>query len=128
MGILSLAFVITSVILGNILFGVFIAIAAFSVALHSKKLPQVFEFELGPKGVRINNKLYPYQSLKAFWVKDEEYDDEIIFRSEKAFMPYIIIPMAGQNQEIVRDYLLDYLPEEEMAEPLSHRLLEYFGI
>lgn len=128
LGILTLAFAITAVILNNILFAVFIAIASFSIALHSKKPPEVYDFELGPKGVRINNKIYLYKSLQSFWVKDEAYDDEIIFRSEKAFMPYIVIPMGGQNPEIIRNYLLDYLPEEEMAEPFSHRLLEYLGI
>jgi hypothetical protein len=127
LGILALAFSITSIILGNVLFAVFILVAAFSAALHSRKPPEIFTFELNPKGIRINDKIYPYQTLRSFWIDDEIYFDQMIVRSEKKLMPHLIIPLGNMDLVSVREYMLNYLPEEEMREPFTHKLLEYFG-
>ena len=42
-------------------------------------------------------------------------------------MPYIIIPLGDADPETVRNFLLEYLNEEEHSEPLSHKLMEYLG-
>jgi hypothetical protein len=126
LGILAVAFAIAALIFGNILFAILILVASFSVALHAKKNPEVFEFELNPKGVRINNKLYPYNSLQSFWVEDE-IGREILIKSKKAFMPFIVLPLADQDPDEIRDYLINFIDEEVMSEPLAHKFLEYLG-
>ena len=44
-------------------------------------------------------------------------------------MPYIIIPYDSMktDPDEIRDYLLEYLNEEEMDEPLSNKILELIG-
>jgi hypothetical protein len=127
LGILALAFSVTSIILGNILFAVFILVAAFSAALHAKRPPEIFDFEINQKGIRVNDTLYPYQTVNAFWIEDEISFDQLIVRSNKKLMPYLILPLADMDHELIREYLLDYMPEEEMREPFTHKLLEYLG-
>ena len=43
-------------------------------------------------------------------------------------MPLIIVPLGGEaDPEEVREYLLEYLNEEEMEENASQRFLESLG-
>lgn len=126
LGILSVAFALTSVILGNIIFGVLIIVSAFSIALHAKRPPEMYEFELNPKGVRINDKIYLYQTLEAFWI-EEEFNPQIILRSSKKLMPYIFIPLGDENVDLVRNYLIQVLEEEPMRESLFHKIGEFLG-
>ena len=67
--------------------------------------------------------------LESFWVEDTEYHDKIILRSKKPLSPFIIIPFDSTttDPESIRDYLLDYLDEEELEEPLHQILMEWLG-
>ena len=127
LAILALAFSLTAVILGNIVFAVLIIVSAFSIALHAKKTPDIYEFELNTKGVRINDKIYPYQTLEAFWI-EEEFNPQIILRSNKKLMPYIFIPLGDEDIDLVRNYLIQVLEEKPMRESLFHKIAEFLGV
>ena len=77
----------------------------------------------------INNKLYLYNSLESFWVEDnEEYGaPKLLIKSKKMFATHIIIPIKQVSPSEVRDYLIKYLDEEEDSEPLSQKIVEFFG-
>jgi len=77
----------------------------------------------------VGETLYPYSTLESFWVIDEEINDRILIRSQKVFMPFLILPYESTeiNPDDIRDYLLDYIDEEELEEPLSQILMERLG-
>ena len=128
-GIIAIGIAILAVYFGNFLFALVILIGAFASVLHAHTKPKIITFKISRKGVRTGSVMYPYSSLDSFWVIDEEINDRIIFRSNKMFMPYLILPFESTktNPEAIRDFLLDYLDEEELEEPLSQKIIEILG-
>ncbi len=128
LGIIAAGSALMAIVLGNFLFAILIIVAAFALALHATKTPDLISFEINEKGIVIDTTFYPYSSLKSFWL-DEEYNlrDTLIVKSSRLFMPYIVIPLEEISPVEVREFLLDFLEEEEMHEPLLQKLVEYFG-
>lgn len=128
-GIIAFGGVVLSLYFANYLFALiiilFVAISFTLVRRH----PQFLPFEISRRGVRAGHVIYPYSMLDSFWVEDGEYHDKILFKSKKPLSPFIIIPFDSTvtNAEMIRDYLLDYLDEEELEEPLHQIIMEWFG-
>ena len=95
--------------------------------MHAGKKPSLLHCILDKRGLRIDNMLYPYQSLQSFWITDDEENAKLIIESNKSLMPYIILPLPQGGTDRVRDFLLDVVDEEEHYEPLSHRVMDYLG-
>jgi len=126
-GVIAVAIAVTSVILDNVLFAIFILIGAFSLALHSAKKPNVMEFSVNQKGLLVGNKLYLYSDLDSFCINNDGPFINLLIKSKKIVMPYIIVPVDGERAEEIKNFLKNFLAEEELHEPLSHRVLEYLG-
>lgn len=124
-GVFALAIAVIAIFLGNVLFGVFVILAAISVAIHTVRKPRLIDYALTERGVLIDKKVYPYDTLEAFWI--DEDDSRLIIRSEKALMPYLVLPFREDDEDDIQNVLIEYLDEEEMHEPLSHKILEYVG-
>jgi len=130
-GIVAVAGAILAIYFSNVLFAIVILIGAFASMLHGHSKPKVLVYEIGRKGIKVGEVLFPYSSLESFWVIDEEDNsqDKIFLKSQKFLMPLIIMPFDSRELEAdsIRDYLLDYLDEEELEEPLSQIIMERFG-
>jgi len=129
LGIVAIGAIVLAFYFGNILFGIIIIIFSITSGLLAKRKPQLLDFEISRQGVRAGSLLYPFSNLESFWVQDTEFDDVIIFRAKKGFQDFIIIPFDSMetDPELIRDYLLDYLDEEEMEEPFLQKLMEFLG-
>jgi hypothetical protein len=127
--IVSIGAIILSFYFGNILFGIIIILFAITSALHANKQPAIFDFEINRQGVKIGHVLFPYHNLDTFWVQDTEDDDVIIFRTKKSVQPFLLLPFDSTeiDAEELRDYLLDYMDEEKMEEPLLQKFMEFLG-
>lgn len=128
-GIVAIAGAILSVYFENLLFGILILLAGFTAILQGHTKPRIMNIEITRKGVRIDDLIYPYSSLQSFWVIDEEINDRILIRSSKPLMPIIVLPFDSTkvDPDEIRDYLLDYLDEEELDEPFFQKIMELFG-
>lgn len=132
LGIITIASAILSIYFGNILFAIVILLSAFTMILHLQSEHSEIEVSVNKKGIRINNTLYPHTTLESFWIEEEEeienIPNQIIIKSQKTLVPLIIIPMPDEvDPDELREYLLNYLDEEELDEPFSHRLMEFLG-
>lgn len=125
--IITISLAAAAFILQNVLFGVLIVISGILLMVYSVKKPETLECELNQTGLRVNEKLYPYPTLKSFWISHESAPEKLILQSKKAVMPYIIIPLNNVDPVEVREVLLDVLPEEEHHEPLSEKVMNYLG-
>ena len=87
-------------------------------------------FQITRKGIFVDNSQIPFSLIDSFWVIDEEVDDKILIKSKKALSPLIIIPFDSEitDADEIRDYLLDYIHEEEMYEPLHQKIMEFIGL
>ena len=128
LGIVTVAVFIASLLLKNFLFGLFALLAGFSLALYSARKPEMAEFVIDHRGIKINKTLYDFENLKHFWVHYEpQYKKELILESNKTFMHHITIPLANENPVEIREYLLQYLPEEKIEESLIDILGKLLG-
>lgn len=128
LGIIAVSAAVVAVLFKNFLFALLIIIGAFTMALLSSRKPQELTFSLTPRGIVIGDSLYPYQMLVGFWIRNREGAHPILIVDARRFMtPHLVIDLNGVDAEQVHAYLLEHLPEEELEEPLSQRLLEMFG-
>lgn len=103
----------------NILFLVVILLGFFSFYIYAKKEPRTIKFKIDEKGIEIDGKLHDFDSLRSFWVfYNPPEEKEISFRSRKTFFPYLRIPLADENPNEIRKYLLRFLPEKHHVESI----------
>lgn len=121
--IIAAAIMVASIMLGNILFAIFVLVATGALLVQTMKHPQEVEFALTERGVQINSTLYPYSTLESFWATE---DALLIIKSEKTFMPHLVIPFHPEDEDTIRGILLQVMEEEEqyesIAEVIMHRL------
>ena len=70
LGVIILASAITSFIYTNYFFGLFLIIGGILLGTFAVKKPDLVFYELNEKGLKIRNRLYSYNNIKAFWVKE----------------------------------------------------------
>jgi hypothetical protein len=128
-GIIAFGGIILSVFFNNFLFALIILLFTVISFVMVQRPPRLLVFEVSRKGIRAGNVLYPYSMLDSFWIEDTEYHDKILFKSRKPLTPLLVIPFDSTqtNPEQIRDFLLDYIDEEELEEPLHQILMEWFG-
>ncbi len=126
-GIIALGGAILAIIFGNLLFGILIIVGALTLILYALRHPRHVSFEINARGIVLDGALFPYQTLESFWIHEHRVPNKLIVKSQKVFMPFITIPLEGVTAADVRDLLNDYIPEEEVHESLSERVMEMLG-
>ncbi|MFA6554549.1 MAG: hypothetical protein WCS89_03505 [Candidatus Paceibacterota bacterium] len=126
-GIITLALSAVAIILGNVITGIFVLVAAVALVIHASHPPREIYHEINDRGIMVNDRFFPFLSLESFWIPHDEMPSKIIVKSRKTFMPYIIIFIDEIDPEIVREVLLKYIAETEHHEHFLHKLLERWG-
>lgn len=127
-GIVSISLTITSVILGNIIFGILVLLSAFTLSLFASRPPSTLHVVINEKGITRGKVRYPFQTLQSFWIDTDHPHKKIILRSEKLFMPLIIVPLGDEvDVEELHEKLSNFLSEEFHSLPFIERILEYLG-
>jgi len=126
--IISVGIIVVLVIYNNILFAILIFISAFTLSLQATRRPQLINFEINSSGILINNKKYIYDYLDSYWIKEKNDDEppQIILKSKKTFMLYIIISLDNVDVQKVDGFLTDYLTKEEHHEPIPYKIAKFF--
>jgi len=127
-GIVTVSIAVASIIFGNIIFGILILISAFALSLFATRPPSTLHVVVDEKGVTREHVRYPYSTLKSFWIDVEHPHKKIILRSDRMFMPLIIIPLSDDvDADELHDTLMQVLPEEFHSIPFIEKVLEYLG-
>jgi hypothetical protein len=127
-GIIAVSIALVSIIFGDLIFGILILIAAFTLCLYAARPPRMVHFELNRRGLLIDKRLYPYDTIESFWIEERTVHSRLLLKSKKTMMPYIIVPLSADlNLEDLQQFLLQYLKQKEHHEPLSHQIIEYLG-
>lgn len=128
LAIIGLALIIISIIMDNYLFAILLLISFFAVVLHSHKEPSVLECEINKNGITLGKELMPYPTLESFRVeKENSLPPKLLIKSHKFFTPLIAVYITDADPDEISNYLTYFLPEEDLHEPLSHHIMEYFG-
>lgn len=129
-GIIVVSLAAISIIYDNALFGVFILIAGTMLILTARKEPRLLDYELTEKGLLINDTMHPHSEFHSFWVAESKFaPPKLLLRTNKWANPMLIITIETDyvDADRVRDFLLDYIPEEKMEESLSMKFMEFLG-
>jgi hypothetical protein len=126
-GIIAISISILAFFFHNALFGILILLAAAILVFYTVREPENVDYEINKRGIMVNKDLHPYLTLEAFWIETRTGEPKIILHSKKALMPYIIIPLHNDDVDEVADVLREFLEEKELAEPTSHKIMEYLG-
>lgn len=128
LGLIAVAGAVASLLFSNVLFAILILISAFVLAVFASRKPNLVTFAVTQRGVRIDDALYPYQSLTSFGIDDSHpTTPKLILESRKKLAPKLTIPIEADMADDIHDFLINFLPEEDHAEPLTHRVMEYLG-
>lgn len=126
--LISLAIVIISFMAHNAFFAILVIISTAILMSFSLSAPKIVQININQKGITVEKERYPFATLDSFWIESvDEENQKILFRSKKILMPLIILPLEEHHHLDVREFLLQYLPEVEMHEPLSHKIMEKLG-
>lgn len=126
---LAAAIIITvAILLQNYLLGFLIVLATFLIVTQAKKEPGILNVEISEAGIRLGDKEHSFESIGAFWMK--EVGDEvilIILTSENLHhLRSIPIPPEFDPLEI-REYLLNFVEEQELRESFTDRIIKFMG-
>ncbi len=133
LGIIVVTSSLAAIIYENYFFAVLIILSGVLLGFFAKKKPDVVEYEINTRGLRIRTRLYPFENIKSFWIQiphpDENNPKELLFiKSERLFMPVISIPIEISMANEIRENMLDRnIPEEEMREHASEKIMDYLG-
>jgi len=127
LGVIVVAGSITSIIFANYFFAALLVISGVLLGFFAIKKPEMVTYELNNKGLKIKNRLYPYEKMKAFFVQTER--KPILFiKSERYFMPVLAIPIEFGHAHGIRNILLNKeVTEEKMEEHAYEKIMEHLG-
>ncbi len=129
LGIVAVSVALTSILFSNILFAILIIVAAYTIGIIARTPPELVEFELSDRGIRVGDALHRYDEIISFWVEDELGKEPLLLVDTIKFMsPNLIIPIEGIDPHLVRTFLQERVEEVPMKEPVSHKILEFLGI
>jgi len=128
LGILTLAGTVTAILLNNMLLGILLLVGGLVMAILSMRDPRIIPHAVTLRGLRVDDKLYPYSTLESYYIEDDpNLGPQLLIKSEKLLMPLIVIPLPEEYVDEIEDIIAERLPEEHLEEPLAHKLLEFFG-
>ncbi len=127
-GIITVGLVFASILLDNFLFAILVLISGLAVILYGARRPRKILFSLAPRGLQIENRLFPYENLKSFWLHYEPpYKKILIVESKKVFAPSISVPLGDVNPNTIRDHLLKFLKEQRHEETFTQTIMRLIG-
>lgn len=128
-GIVCISVAIVALLLGNPLFSLLVLIAGMVMALATLRGVTLVPYAVTTRGVRVEDKLYPYSALESYFISEEDEDNPLLLvKSQKFFMPLMVIPIPPEYIDEVEELIANRLPEEPMEEPFLHRLMELIGL
>lgn len=106
----------------NLLFAIFIGIAAVLMLVWGRRRPLRRAFALDKKGLHIDDRIYPFHDFSSFAL----YEDALLMHPKSRVRPYFSIIIPHDKGDEIREYLLVFLPEveytESFVEIISHWL------
>lgn len=114
----------------NYLFAFIVVLTGVLIGFFAVREPQLTHVEISEVGIKEDDQLYPYEQLESFWIDVNEYGEgHLLIESTRLVLPVIALPLPPDaDLSILRDVLLHFLPEDELKEPLVHKLVDHMGL
>jgi hypothetical protein len=128
-GTVAVGLIVTAIILTNYLFAFLIGISTFLMISLAAKKPLSLPVEISHHGVKIYNEMHPYESLYSFWITyNKKNQPLLLLLSNKPISPILSITVDENiNLLELREYLSEFIEEQEMKESLTDRIINKIG-
>jgi hypothetical protein len=128
LGVIVIATAVASVMFGNVLFALLVVIAGITTAVAAAKRPRVIPFGVSVRGVKIDEDLFPYTTLKAYFIDEEDaHGPQLILQTQKRFTPLIVVPIPAEYVDDVEDIIRERLAEKHLEQPFFMHILDRLG-
>ncbi|MFZ3011558.1 MAG: hypothetical protein WA060_00980 [Minisyncoccia bacterium] len=124
---------IASIIFENYFFATLLVLGGLLLGWFAVKKPETVTYELNEKGLKIHDRLYPYESIRAFWIQVDftpgsNVKPMFFIHSERAFMPVLSMPIDKDIAEDIHSIMTSKeIAEVEMKEHPSEKIMEVLG-
>ncbi|MFP4539827.1 MAG: hypothetical protein ACLFNN_02730 [Candidatus Paceibacterota bacterium] len=125
--IISGSAVFAAVMLNNLIFAAFLAVAAFALLTMASIPPKNIKVKIKKRGIAIGKKYYPYENLESFYINDFEEPPRLFLKSKSLLSPLIVTQLGEIEEEEVEETLLKKLKKEYLQESFFQKLLERLG-
>ena len=125
--IITIAISVVSIIMNDVLFGVFVLLAGFALALYSTREPRIIRASVNDKSIRVNNIVFPFSEIQAFCVATDINYPSLVLTLKKPIMPHVVIPLGDADAQGVERMLSLKLQEVPYVEPMAHKIFDAFG-
>ena len=126
--IITISAALSAFFFANYLFSLLIIIAGGVLGLVAKRKPLIIPFAITTRGVRVGSRLFPYSNLECYYLdEDDPRGPQLLLQTKQLLNPLITMPVPEEYLEEIAEILEARLPEEELEEPLSDKLLDLFG-
>ena len=127
LGIIVLVGVVTAIIFKNYFFAILLFLGGILMGHFANEEPETLYYELNAKGLAIKDRLYPYKSIKAYYI-DTTKNPTLFIKTDRFFLPVIPFAINTNVSEQIRDILVAKdIPEEEMKESPVEKIMEMIG-
>ncbi|MCX6755269.1 MAG: hypothetical protein NT068_01865 [Candidatus Nomurabacteria bacterium] len=124
LGIIIVAGSITAIILNDYFFAILLVLGGISLGFFATRKPELITYDLEETGFKIKNQLYLYKDIKSFFVRDD-HNPALFIKTNRIFMPIIVTYLHDVSRDEVKEiFLANNVPEEEMKEHFSEKVLE----
>ena len=128
LGVVAVCIAIVAILMHDVLFAILIILGATIIGMLGNVPPEIVEFEVSDRGVRVGRELHRFDEILAFWVEDEhDAAPLLLVDTTKMMSPNLIIPIEGVEPDAVRKLLREHSSEVPMREPIAHKIMEFFG-
>jgi len=130
MGIILLAIIVYAIVTNSVLMAITFILIGMLGYVYAQREPKIIQMEINPDGAVADKIMYEYENLKSFWIF---YEVEAGFKvlslhSKKTLLPHIHIPIGSANPILIREVLLNYLPEIRQEMTFIDRLSMLIGL
>lgn len=133
LGIIVVTSSLASIIYKNYFFAALLIISGLLLGFFSVKKPDLINYEINNKGIKIKNRLYPYENIKSFYVQADLSENTnikpiLFIKSERIFIPILSIPIEIEMAQDIHSRMLSAnITEEEMREHPSEKIMDALG-
>ena len=134
LGVIVVASSLAAIIFGNYFFAILLIVGGLLMGFFAIKKPDMVFYELNEKGLKIRNRIYLYENIKAFWVQKPLSDDgkvmppALFIKSQRLLVPVFSVPIEEASVVKIHNVMLAHdVPEKEMKEHPSEKIMEALG-
>jgi hypothetical protein len=95
---------------------------ALAVGIAGARQPKTQEYGIGPAGLQIGQKFFPYEYFKSFALVEDNGVGYVSLLPLKRLAPPMALYYASSDEDRIVDMLAEFLPIEEHANDLVDRL------